>query len=111
MTIQYVLLPAFTKQCWPFFDKVKDSSTFFSNNLIISPTQHLCDCKLLRAAGNGVPFAAMIRDSRSHVTVNDNQQIITRTSDFLVIHGIVFTRKGYSNTPGILLEYISVKID
>ena len=68
MTIQYVLVPAFTKQCWLSFDKVKDSSTFFSNNLIISPTQDLCDCKLLRAAGNGIPFAAMIRASRCHVT-------------------------------------------
>ena len=70
MTIQYVRLPAFTKQCWFSFDKVKDSSTFFSNNLIISPThdQHLCDCKLLRATGNGIPFAAMITESRCHVT-------------------------------------------
>ena len=34
----------------------------YENNLIISPTQHLCDCKLLRAAGDGVPFAAMIRE-------------------------------------------------
>ena len=71
MTIQYVLVPAFTKQCWLSFDKVKDSSTFFSNNFIISPTQDLCDCKLLPAAGNGVPLAAMIRESRSHVTFID----------------------------------------
>ena len=65
---------------------------FFSNNFIISPNQDLSDCKLLRAAGNGVPFAAMIRESRSHVTFNDtiNKMIITRTSDFLAIHGMVF---------------------
>ena len=31
----------------------------FSDNLIISQTQYLCDCKLLRAAGNGIPFSAM----------------------------------------------------
>ena len=71
MTIQYVLVPAFTKLCWLSFDKVKDSSTTFSNNFIISPTQHLCDCKVLRAAGNGIPFVAMIRESRGHVTFND----------------------------------------
>ena len=33
MTIQYVFVLAFTKQCWLSFDQVKDSSTFF---LIIS---------------------------------------------------------------------------
>ena len=31
----------------------------FSDNLIISQTQYLCDCKLLRAAGNRILFAAM----------------------------------------------------
>ena len=86
MTIQYVLVPAFTKQYWLSFVTVKDSSTFFSDNLVISPTQHLCDCKLLRAAGNGIPFAAMIRQWRSHVALKShNQQIIARTSDFLVM--------------------------
>ena len=50
----------------------------FSDNLIISQTQYLCGCKLLRAAGNGIPFAAM-------------SQRVARSREMAKRYGIVFS--------------------
>ena len=50
----------------------------FSDNLIISQTQYLCDYKHLRAVGNGIPFAAM-------------SQRVARSRDMAKRCGIVFS--------------------
>ena len=62
MTIQYVLVQRSLNNVGFPLLRSRIALPFFSDNLIISPTQHLCDCKLLRAAGNGIAFAAMIRE-------------------------------------------------